>query len=93
MVANDGVEQPGGELLAIVRVVCLPAKVVGVEAEAAPVIEDSPLEQPPIFEEASGLADRFTTDRAAKLLDEPEAAFAFDLHHSSSFQQDAVPNQ
>src|SRR5262249_45872085 len=82
VVAHDSVELPLRDLLPVVGVVRLPAVVVGVEAEAAPVIQDAATEQPALVEEASGFADRLAPDRTAQLLDEPEAALAFDLRHT-----------
>src|SRR5581483_5278420 len=82
MVAHDGVEQPVRARLPVLGVVRLPAEVVGVEAEAAPVIQDAAPEQPVLVQEAGGLADRPASDRTAQLLDEPEAALAFDLRHT-----------
>src|SRR5438477_13127908 len=82
MVAHDGVEQAHRELLAVVRVVSVPPEMVSVEAEPAPVIQDSPSQQLVLLEEPGGLADRLTTDRSAQLLDEPETAYSFDLRHT-----------
>jgi hypothetical protein len=72
MIAHDGIEHALRGLLAIVRVERFPAEMVGVEAEPAPVIQDSPSEQPVFFEEPGRLADRLTTDRATEFLDEAE---------------------